>query len=109
MEDELVKQQVLMWKEQASRARAIAESAFDYLKETGFDSSASAVSGLKWAQEEERKTRGAEAFITSVKDASTDQLLQTIRQLAERHASVVEDSSEVIEAVETETEDKNEE
>lgn len=90
MEDELVKAQVLMWKEHASHAREIAHEAFVYLKENGFDSASSAVSAIKWAQEEERKTRGAEAFITAVKNASTEELIKSVRQLAERHASVDE-------------------
>lgn len=94
-EDNLVAGQVAMWAEHADRAREVASQAFDYIKERGFDSSASAIQALKWAQEEERKTRGAEAFIAIVKDKSNDDLIKMVRDLATRQLSSAEEIVDV--------------
>lgn len=83
-EENLIQRQVQMWKEHADAAAVVRKEALDYIKVKGFDSSASAVQALKWAQEEERKTRGAEAFIAAVKDKSNDELITMIRGLADR-------------------------
>lgn len=91
MEDELVSQTVKMWREHAEAARVIAREALAYIQQAGFDTTASAVSAIKWAQEEERKTRGAEAFLEQVKNADNDKLVDIVRQLATRKAATDED------------------
>lgn len=89
-EKNLIEKQVSMWKEHAEAAAAVRTKALEHIKVNGFDSSASAVQAIKWAQEEERKTRGAEAFIESVKNKSNDELMTMIRSLAERQLSTDE-------------------
>jgi hypothetical protein len=83
----LVDQTVSMWKAHAEAAREVAMIALEKIRTDGFDSSASAISAIKWAQEEERKTRGAEAFIEKLKNSSNSDLLDTIRELMERSAA----------------------
>lgn len=87
IQTELVNQTVQMWREHAEAAAKVRRSALAYIEENGFDGSASAIQALKWAQEEERKTRGAEAFITQVKNSSNEDLLDTIRGLLDRQNS----------------------
>lgn len=87
IDEELVNQTVQMWKEHAEAARKVRQQALEYIEVNGFDSSASAIQAIKWAQEEERKTRGAEAFIAQVKNSSNEDLLDTIRGLIDRQAS----------------------
>ena len=96
MEQQLVDDQVAMWKRQAENAKEVGIDAFKYLKAEGFDSSASAIAAIKWAQEEERKTRGAEKFITLIKDSSNDEVLETVRRLLTRKASTEETEGDVI-------------
>jgi len=90
MEIKLVDKTVEMWDIHADAAREVALKALDHIREHGFDSSASAVQAIKWAQEEERKTRGAKEFITAVKNSSSENLMETIRELMER-SSATED------------------
>lgn len=97
-EKNLVDGQVRMWARHASFAQKVGDAAYQHILKNGFDSSASAIQALKWAQEEERKTRGAEAFIESVKNKSNDELLTMIRNLAERQLTTEE-------IIEIETED----
>lgn len=82
----LVEETVSMWKQHAEAAREVALKALDYIRQEGFDSSSSAISAIKWAQEEERKTRGADAFITTIKNKSSQDLLEAVRELMERSA-----------------------
>lgn len=82
-----------MWKEHAEAAAKVRKEALAYIEEKGFDSSASAIAAIKWAQEEERKTRGAEAFIASIKNASNEDLLERVRRLTERHVSTAEEDN----------------
>jgi hypothetical protein len=86
-EENLIENQVQMWKRHADFAQQVGKTAYDYILEHGFDSSASAIQALKWAQEEERITRGADAFYKSVKNKSNDELLAMVRGLAERQLS----------------------
>lgn len=83
-EEKLVDAQVEMWSEHAAAAREIRIQAFDYIKENGFKTAAEALQAIKWAQEEERRTRGVEAFYETVKEKSNDELLAMIRNLADR-------------------------
>lgn len=94
-EESLIKQQTDMWRIQAERAREVSNQAFEYIKEHGFENANTAVQALKWAQEEERKTRGAEAFIAMVKDKSNDDLIKMVRDLATRQLSTEDDVIEV--------------
>jgi len=87
MEIVLVDETVSMWKRHADAAREVALSALEYVREHGFDTSSSAIQAIKWAQEEERKTRGAEEFISAIKDKSSEDLMETIRELMERSAA----------------------
>ena len=86
-EKSLIENQVEMWKRHADFAQKVGKEAYDYILEHGFDSSASAIQALKWAQEEERITRGADSFYKSVKNKSNDELLAMVRGLAERQLS----------------------
>jgi hypothetical protein len=96
-EENLIENQVQMWKRHADFAQQVGKTAYDYILENGFDSSASAIQALKWAQEEERITRGADAFFKSVKNKSNDELMTMIRSLAERQLS----PEDIIEAEES--------
>lgn len=102
-EENLINKQVAMWKEHADAAAKIRKEALAYIEEHGFDSSTSAIQAIKWAQEEERKTRGAEAFIESVKNKSNDELISMIRGLAERQLS----TEDIIEAEQEDAEPSN--
>jgi len=103
MEDELVSQTVRMWREHAEAARVVAREALAFIKDHGFDTTASAVSAIKWAQEEERKTRGAEAFLEQIKNADNDKLTDIVRQLATRKATTDEDIVDVLDDMANET------
>jgi hypothetical protein len=103
MEDELVSQTVKMWREHAEAAHVVAREALAFIKEHGFDTTASAVSAIKWAQEEERKTRGAEAFLEQVKNADNDKLLSMVRELAVRKANTDGDIVDALEEMAEET------
>lgn len=92
METELVDETVKMWQKHASVADAVGAEAFAYIQEHGFDSSASALQALKWAQEEERKTRGAEALVSTIRNAANEDLVSEIRKLAARQLNVDEDT-----------------
>lgn len=100
-EESLVEKQVEMWKEHAELARKVRDEAWKYIEERGFDSSSSAIRAIEWAQEEERRTRGVEAFYAAVKDKSSDELLAMVRSMAERQLA----EGEIIEAT-TDTTDK---
>ena len=83
----LVDQTVEMWKAHAEAAREVALKALAHVREHGFDTSASAVAAIRWAQEEERKTRGAEAFITTLKNADNQDIVEMVRELMERSSA----------------------
>ena len=51
MEEELVDQTVAMWRRHAEAAHIVAVEALAKIREDGFDTTASAVSAIKWAQE----------------------------------------------------------
>src|SRR5512139_373102 len=103
METELVDETVKMWRKHASVADQVGSAAYRYIQEHGFDSSTSALQALKWAQEEERKTRGAEALVSTIRNAANEDLVSEIRKLAARQLNVDEDAIDAV------TEDKNEE
>lgn len=87
-ENNLIEHTVEMWQRHASVAGEVAMKAFQYIQENGFDNSMSALQALKWAQEEERKTRGAEALVSTIKNAANEDLLETVRNLAARQLNI---------------------
>lgn len=105
MEENLVKQTIEMWKRHADAAQEVAFLALDYIRIKGFDSSSSAVKAIEWAQEEERRTRGAEALIESIKQESNEDLIETIRNLASRKLST--DDDDAIDVTGVDIEDKS--
>lgn len=99
-EEILVEETVKMWREHASNAAMVKDIAAYHIQENGFDNSTSALNALKWAQEEERKTRGAEALVSTIRNAANEDLVTRIRKLAARQLNV---DDEAIDAEETET------
>lgn len=77
-EDFLVVQKVTMLKDQAAKAKAMRDHAFNYLMENGFDSSASAVTAMIRGAELERESRGLEVMITKIAKMSNSDLLKEI-------------------------------
>lgn len=103
MDDELVDQTVAMWRRHAEAAHVVAVEALAKIRKDGFDTTASAVSAIKWAQEEERKTRGAEAFLEQVKNADNEKLINMVRELAVRKANTDSDIVDALEEMAEET------
>lgn len=87
VENKLVEKTVEMWGRHADNAQKVIDIAITHILENGFDTSASAVAALKWAQDEERRTRGAEALIENIKSSDNETIIEKIRKLAERRAS----------------------
>lgn len=92
METELVDETVKMWRKHASVADQVGTIAYQHIEEHGFDNSGQALNALKWAQEEERKTRGAEALVSTIRNAANEDLVSEIRKLAARQLNVDEDA-----------------
>lgn len=104
IEDELVALKVAMLRKQASQAAEIREKAFDHIIEEGFDSSASAVSAFKLATEIERSTLGISKIIQKLAEMDDEEVMQTVKELAERAGSTVLDVDETPESQEGDAE-----
>ena len=86
----LVQTRIDMMKRHARQAKDIAEKAFDYLNDEGFDSSASAVTAWVKAVEEEKKSTGMQIALTEVFSLGDDDLKKRLDQLMNRLTNVGE-------------------
>jgi len=98
-ERELVEVRVEMMKRHAEVAKEMIDMALEKLRDSGFDTSSSAVQALKVGFEEEKRSRGAEIQLTKLNDMDDAQLTAAFRQLTGQVTGV-----DVIEA-ETEEEE----
>lgn len=91
IEDELVALKVNALRQQAAQAKVIRNKAFEYFLEHEFDSSASAVSAFKMATETERITLGISKTIQRLAEMDDDEVMETVKQLAERAGATIVD------------------
>lgn len=97
IEDELVALKVNALRKQAAQANEVRQKAFDHLMNNEFDSSASAVSAFLKSAELERITLGMSKTIEKLSQMDDDEVLQTVKELAERAGSTIIDGDEVLE------------
>jgi hypothetical protein len=90
VEHRLIDMKADMLKRQAETAFKVAKVAEDYLLENGFDSAASAVSAIKWAQEEERTVRGVSDMMIKISKMTPDELMQEAAKLLKRNSQVID-------------------
>ena len=90
VEHHLIDMKSDMLKRQAESAFKIAKIAEDYLIENGFDTAASAVSAIKWAQEEERTVRGVSEMMIKISKMTPDELMQEAAKLLKRNSQVID-------------------
>ena len=90
VEHQLIDQKATMLKRQAETAFAVAAVAENHLLSKGFDTAASAVSALKWAQEEERTVRGVSEMMIKISKMSPEELMQEAAKLLKRNSEVIE-------------------
>lgn len=95
IEDELVALKVDALRRQAAQAKEVAQKAFDHLVEYPFDSSASAVSAFLKASEMELRTLGISKTIAKLAEMDDDEVLQTVKELAERAQGTILDVDDV--------------
>lgn len=95
IEDELVALKVNMLRRQASQAAAIREKALESILNNPFDSSASAISAFFKASEQERITLGISKTIQKLSEMDDEEVLQTVKELAERAQGTILDADEV--------------
>lgn len=93
---ELVQIRMDMMKRHAQRAKEVNDMAFKYLDETGFDSSASAVTALFKAFEEEKKSTGMELALFEVFTLSDEDLSKKMNSLLSRARDVSIEGEEII-------------
>lgn len=96
MDDDSVAKKIMMLDEQAAAMREVRIRATEYLIDKGFDSSASAVSALIKASQEERKSRGMSRIIEQLASMDEDEIMQKIKELTERAGSEIIDVSEQV-------------
>lgn len=94
----LVSLRMKMMERHAEKAAEIQEMAFNYLQETGFDSSASAVAALFKAFDEEKKSSGMNIALGQVFNMSDEDLQKSMNRLLGRVRGVGndEDSGDVV-------------
>lgn len=100
----LVQTRMEMMKRHAAMAQKIQDMAFDYLKETGFDSSASAVAALFKGFGEEKQSRGMEQALDKVFSMNDEDLQKTMNRLLARAKGLDVDDvdGEVVDAISSE-------
>lgn len=81
MDDFLVAQRIKMLKEHASRAREMSVKGMDYLRETGFDSSSSAVNAIVQGAKMEKVSRGISERIEKLLTLGDDDLTKEAMKL----------------------------
>lgn len=99
---ELVQIRMDMMKRHAERSASVNQMAFDYLKDVGFDSSASAVSALFKAFEEEKRSTGMEIALAQVFTMSDEDLQKNMNKLLGRAKDLDIDGEEDVVNAETE-------
>src|ERR1035437_3073515 len=93
---EIVKIRMSMMKRHAEIAQDVANMAYDHLKESGFDSSTSAVTALFKAVEEEKRSRGMEVALTQVFSMNDTDLQKTMNRLLSRATGLTEEELPII-------------
>lgn len=91
---QLVSLRMAMMKRHAKKAEEIQEMAYEYLKDTGFDSSASAVAALFKGFDEEKKSRGMEVALTQVFTMNDEDLQKTMNRLLGRARGLSDEDGE---------------
>lgn len=91
---QLVQVRMDMMKRHAELAKDVEDEAWQYLKETGFDSSASAVSALFKAIDEEKKSTGMGIALAQVFTMSDEDLQKQMNRLIMRVRGVDEENEE---------------
>lgn len=86
----LIDKKAEMLKRHAEAAFEIAAIAKDYLVENGFDTATSAVSAIKWAQEEERTVRGVSEMMIKISKMTPDELMKEAAKLLRRNSEVID-------------------
>ena len=84
IDEELVARKFLLVKEQLGQVREMRNSAFEHLKENGFDPSAAAASAFFKATVEERALVGIDEILEKIPKMGTPEIKQRFRELAER-------------------------
>jgi hypothetical protein len=95
---QLVQVRMDMMKRHADLAKDIENEAWTYLKETGFDSSASAVSALFKAIDEEKKSTGMGIALAQVFTMSDEDLQKHMNRLLLRARGIEEDDENTVTA-----------
>jgi hypothetical protein len=90
VDNQLVNQKAEMLKRQADQALQIANVARDHLLEHGFDTSASAVSALFKATEEERTVRGISEFLVKISQMPDEDLMKEAAKLLKRSSDAID-------------------
>jgi hypothetical protein len=95
IEDELVALKVNALRKQAAQAAEVRQKAFEHIIDNPFDSSASAVSAFLKSAELERITLGMSKYIERLSQMDDDELMQSVKELAERAGSTIIDADSV--------------
>ena len=103
VENELVNMRVVMLKEQASRGKELQTKGMEYLRDSGFDTSSSAVSAIFKGADLERTSRGISDRIVKLLQLDDDKLLGRVQKLLDEAS----DSGEIIDIDATEVEEEN--
>lgn len=101
VDDDLVNERVLMLKAQASRGKELQEQGIEYLRNSGHDTSASAVRAIVQGAELERTSRGISERIVKLHKMSDEALTMEAQKLL----SKAEDSGEILDLSEDAIED----
>lgn len=104
-DNDLVRQRVLMLKEQAAKARQLQKLGMEYLEEEGFDSAASAVSAIIKGANLERAARGVSEFMEKMIQMDDKSLTTEVQALLER-ANIPPDVIDVSEVVSDEEDEE---
>lgn len=94
VEDDLINSRVLMLKEQASRARELQTLGLNHLRDSGFDSSSSAVAAVIKGADLERVSKGLSESLSKMLQMDDAQLTSEVQKLLDR-ASVPPDIIDV--------------
>ena len=101
VDDELVNQRALMLKAQASRGKELQEAGMKYLREKGFDTSASALQAVIRGASVEQAARGISERLVKLAELSNESLNSEIQKLVER----IEESGEIIDMEEVDVDE----
>lgn len=94
----LVKVRMDMMKRHAQMAAETAETAFEYLQEHGFDSSASAVSALFKSMDAEKASRGLDTALSKIYTLNDDDLKKEMDRLLAKVTDVNLPTEDVVDA-----------